>query len=187
MGSPVISDAYRIEQQRLHETTNYGTASIGFAPLVSNVCDKLEVRHLLDYGCGSQTNLLKHLKVNHPLKYQAYDPGVPKYSGRPAPAELVTCIDVLEHVEPEFLDNVLDDLEALTEAVAFITIHTGPASKTLSDGRNAHINQQPIEWWLPRLICRFELQSVEKVAECSYYFIGYARVHLETVNGDKLT
>lgn len=182
-----ISEAYRAEQEHLHETTEYGTASIGFAPVVSEICNKLEVMHLLDYGCGSRTNLLKHLKVDHKLKYQGYDPGVPRFSGHPAPAEMVCCIDVLEHVEPEFLDNVLDELESLTEAVIFATIHTGPANKVLSDGRNAHINQQPIEWWLPRLLCRFEIQSLQKVHEHSYYFIGYARIRLENVNGEKLS
>jgi uncharacterized membrane protein YkvA (DUF1232 family) len=36
-------------------------------------------------------------------------------------------------------------------------VYTGPAKKILSDGRNAHLIQEPIEWWLPRFGERFDL------------------------------
>ena len=79
--------------------------------MVSQIIERMQVDHLLDYGCGAQTNLAKHLKVNRKLMYQAYDPGVPRFSKPPVPAQMVTCIDVLEHIEPELIDNVLDDLK----------------------------------------------------------------------------
>ena len=69
-------------------------------------------------------------------KIQCYDPGVPEYADKPSPAEFVFCCDVLEHIEPEYLDDVLDHLEELTEKILFATVHTGPAGKILSDGRN---------------------------------------------------
>ena len=73
----------------------------------------------------------------------------------------MTCIDVLEHIEPDLLDNVLDDLMMLTDGYAFITVHTGPAVKTLSDGRNAHLIQKPARWWLPKLMNRFDLVTFQ--------------------------
>ena len=45
--------------------------------------------------------------------------------------------------------------------VGFFTIHTGKAGKTLSDGRNAHLIQQPAEWWLPKILERWTLQSFQ--------------------------
>lgn len=145
------------------------------------------MKHLLDYGCGANTNLLKHLKVGHKLTYQAYDAGVPKFSSDPVPAELVCCIDVLEHIEPELLDNVLDHLQRLTEVVLFATVHTGPAVKHLSDGRNAHLIQKPLSWWLPKFWERWNISTVQVTGEHAFYVIASAFPRaIENVNGEKI-
>ena len=96
------------------------------------------------------------------LDYRPYDPAFPDY-GEARSADLLCCIDVLEHIEPPFLDNVLDDLARLTVKVGMFSVHTGPAMKILSDGRNAHLIQQPSSWWLPRLCQRFEIEYLQKV------------------------
>ena len=49
------------------------------------------------------------------------------------------------------LDAVLADLNRVTKRCIFLTVATGPAVKVLDDGRNAHLIQQPMEWWLPKL------------------------------------
>jgi hypothetical protein len=184
----LISDEYRTQQEHLHETTDYGTMAQHYGPLVSQILEKLEVSHLLDYGCGRRMGLLKNLKPKGKLTYQGYDPGagVEELATAPIPAQMVCCIDVLEHIEPKYLDNVLDHLAELTEVVAFITVHTGPAMKTLDDGRNAHLTQQPIEWWLPKLWQRFDIQTVQKVGDHNYYGIFYAKPRLESPDGQKL-
>jgi hypothetical protein len=173
----LISDAYKAQQEKLHENEYYGTASIRYAPLVSQIVNTLGVRHLLDYGCA-KCKLFQNLKADHPMKLQAYDPAVPKYSSPPVPAEMVTCIDVLEHIEPDLIDDVLDDLERVTEVVLFATICTGPAMKVLEDGRNAHLIQEPIEWWLPKLWSRFDLHTVQVEAENHFHVILYAKPKL---------
>lgn len=186
LASPkLISEPYRAQQEQLHSTGDYGHASVFYAPLVSQMVNKLEITHLLDYGCGSLLNLYKNLRTDRKLTYQAYDPGVPDYSESPVPAELVACIDVLEHIEPEYLDAVLDDLVRVTETVLFCTIHTGPAMKTLTDGRNAHLTQQPMSWWLPKLWSRFDIQTVQRTDEHCFYVIAYANRRIELVNGGK--
>lgn len=184
----LISDSYKILQQQLHAKGTYGTASIGYSSLVTEIINKLEVTHLLDYGCGSQLNLYKHIKPKAKLTYQAYDPGTVEYSDPPVPAEMVCCIDVLEHIEPDYLEQVLDDLKRLTEVVLFCTIHTGPAGKKLSDGRNAHLTQQPMSWWLPKLWDRFDIQTVQVTNEHQFHVIAYAKPRsIEDVNGSKLS
>jgi hypothetical protein len=183
----LISEGYRAQQQHLHETSEYGTMAQHYGPLVTQIVDKLEVTHLLDYGCGRRMGLLKTLKAKAPLKYQGYDPGagLPELASLPIPAQMVCCIDVLEHIEPELLDNVLDHLCSLTEVVIFLSIHTGPAMKDLPDGRNAHLTQQPIEWWLPKL-ARWDIQTLQKVGDHNYYSILYAKPRLEAADGTKL-
>lgn len=152
----LISEQYRAEQTALHAKGNYGTASLQFGQLVSALVERTGSKTLLDYGCGSMRNLMKVLDCD--VQYLGYDPAVPEFSHK-APSDMVVSIDVLEHIEPELLDNVLDDLQSLTQGYAFFTVHTGPAKKILSDGRNAHLIQQPPAWWLPKFLQRWELQS----------------------------
>jgi hypothetical protein len=173
----LISPDYLQQQQKLHENDNYGVASLQYAPLVSEIVNRLEVQHLLDWGCG-KGRLFQNLKADHKMTLQAYDPAVERFASPPVPAEMVACIDVLEHIEPEFLDNVLDDLVRLTEAVAFLTVHTGPAVKVLADGRNAHLTQQPLEWWMPKIWDRFDIHTVQVTGEHAFYVIAYAKPKL---------
>ena len=154
--------------------------------MVSQIIERMGITHLLDYGCGANVNLSKHIKIKNKISYQAYDPGVPRFSKPAFPAQLVCCIDVLEHIEPDCLDDVLDDLCRVTEAVGFFTVYTGPAQKVLSDGRNAHLIQQPAEWWLPKLWSRFDLQSFQVTGENSFYVVCFAKPRIESVAGDKL-
>lgn len=151
----LLSEGYRAEQARLHSMGNYGTASLGYGPMVSQIVERSGAKTLLDYGCGSMRNLAKVLDCD--VVYEGYDPAVPAFAADPDAADLVVCIDVLEHIEPDCLDAVLDHLKAKTLGHVFLTIHTGPAVKTLSDGRNAHLIQQPPSWWLPRLMQRWSL------------------------------
>jgi len=134
----------------------------------------MEVDHLLDYGCGSNLSLSKNLKTDRPFKLQCYDPMVDEYSDSPIPAQMVACIDVIEHIESEYLDDVLDHLEELTDEVLVISIHTGPAGRTLDDGRNAHLIQQPMGWWLPKFDERFDIQSVQRVNPVQFYIIAFS-------------
>lgn len=143
-----------------------------YAPIIAEVIQRMEVSHLLDYGCGSQCNLAKHLKVPHRITYQAYDPCVPRYAKAPLPAQMVACVDVLEHIEPDCIDAVLDDLSRLTLECAFLSIDSAPAIKTLSDGRNAHLIQEDLRWWLPKLWSRFDIQTVQYVDEKAFFVIA---------------
>ncbi|MFN5178240.1 hypothetical protein [Limnohabitans sp.] len=156
-----ISENYRIMQQELHKNPNYGVASLAFSPLISEIIKTKKIKSLTDYGAGKQ-NLLKGLRkagIDN-IIYYPYDPAFPDY-GPPRKAELVTCIDVLEHIEPELLDNVLKELSELMHGVGFFSIHMGPAQKILSDGRNAHLIQQPVSWWLPKLCNYFEIKQLK--------------------------
>ena len=102
-----ITEEYRTLQKKLHENPNYGVASLHFAPIVADIIKDLNVESLSDYGAGKK-NLLKGLvDLGINLKvYLPYDPAFPEY-GEPKSADLVCCIDVLEHIEPDLIDNVL--------------------------------------------------------------------------------
>lgn len=170
----LISEEYRRMQQQLHENPDYGMASVGYAPLVAEVLQQVGMAELLDYGAG-KGRLGQTLRqyIQRTLTIHHYDPAVPEWSAPPAPCQFVACIDVLEHIEPHLLDNVLDDLKRVTAGVGVFTIHTGAAMKVLPDGRNAHLIQQPAEWWLPKIQERFELVTFNRMPQG--FWVGVER------------
>jgi hypothetical protein len=128
---------------------------------VKQVIDQSGARSLSDYGAG-KCNLQRALQElgKSNIEYFPYDPAFPEY-GAPKPADLVCCVDVLEHIELPFLDAVLLELSGITRRIGFFSIHCGPAVKHLPDGRNAHLIQQPSSWWLPRLCRYFEISHLQ--------------------------
>ena len=147
-------------QAKLHEDINYGVASVAYAPIVDEIIKNHNITNLLDYGAG-KCRLKDAIKST--VNYTPYEPSNELWSQTPEPNEFVTCIDVLEHIEPELLDNVLDDLKRVVDKYGLFTIHTGPAIKILPDGRNAHLIQQPLEWWNKHLSTRFTIVKQVKI------------------------
>lgn len=173
---PNISEVYRAQQIALHAARDdYGVASEKWAVAVSNIVNTFGIKSLIDYGCGKGRLLqaMKSIPLHHTLEVQLYDPAISKWSNLPTPAELVVCIDVAEHVEPEFTESFLDELARLAQRMVFITVHCGPAVKVLDDGRNAHLVQEPPAWWLPLLMRRFDLIEARRT-EGGFVFMGSA-------------
>lgn len=155
---PLISDSYRAQQEQLHKRADYGVASVEFAPFVMAYLVSNRISELLDYGCGkARLAAVLGERFGSNVVVHNYDPAIPEFSQPPQPCDTVVCIDVLEHIEPELLDNVLDNLARLAKKHFVCTVHTGPAAKVLSDGRNAHLIQKPADWWLEALMERFML------------------------------
>lgn len=157
-----ISPEYLEQQKQLHQNPNYGRASLQYASLVIQLADQSGAKSISDYGAG-KCNLQKKMKElgRSDFKYYPYDPAFPEY-GDPKAADLVCCIDVLEHVEPLYLKAVLQDLSRITIKVGLFTIDTGPAMKHLPDGRNAHLIQKPASWWLPQLCEHFDIAELAR-------------------------
>lgn len=166
----LISEQYRKEQEELHQNPNYGVASVEFAPLVTNLINSLSIEEMLDYGAG-KGRLGQSIKPDHKLLIDHYDPARPEWSDAPEPRQFVACIDVLEHIEPDFIDNVLDDLKRVTLQYGFFSIHTGAAKKVLSDGRNAHLIQEDFRWWLPKLWGRFDIHMMSHTTSGFYVLV----------------
>jgi hypothetical protein len=157
----------------MHRNPLYGVASLGYAPLVAKFIRETEVTAILDYGSGKGrlTGALKKAYPSWNGEVYQYDPAIPEFSRSPSPCRFVASIDVLEHIEPECLDAVLDDLQRVTFQWGFFTVHTGPAVKHLPDGRNAHLIQKGAAWWLPKLMERFELVEFKRVVNGFWVFV----------------
>ena len=95
----------------------------------------------------------------------------------------MACIDVLEHIEPELLDNVLDDLQRVVLHVGVFTVHTGAALKVLADGRNAHLIQRSPAWWLPKFMERFELVAFNRMPQG--FWVGVEARDTQAASGNR--
>lgn len=164
----LISDEYKRMNAEMHKTIpSYGANGHRHAGIVRQQAQDVGAREVLDYGCGKGT-LAETLPD---LVVVEYDPAIPGKDSAPPPAQVVYCGDVAEHVEPEFLDEFLDDLLRVTERRIILVVATRAAVKTLPDGRNAHLIQKPVEWWLPKIKSRFRMKSC-KASGGEFMFIG---------------
>ncbi len=144
----LISSNYRELNKQLHEErADYGTSGKRYVPVVERLMAKYATRDVLDYGCGKRT-----LEKALGFAISNYDPCIAGLDAPPAPHDIVVSTDVLEHIEPECLDEVLADIRRCTRRAAYLVIATRPAVKILPDGRNAHLILQPHEWWKERLL-----------------------------------
>lgn len=156
----MISKEYRTLIQQKHREQRWGEGGHLWAPYLAYRLDELKLPYrVLDYGCGRGT-----LKTSLPSSadVREYDPGIPGKDAAPAPAEVVICTDVLEHVEAEQLDSVLAHLARLVQRFGLFVICCRAAKEKLPDGRNAHLIVQPPLWWLAQLqrfFPRVELRS----------------------------
>ncbi len=152
-----ISAAYADLNAQLHRSNlAYGVGGAKHAPVVQKLSASLSSTSVLDYGCGKGM-LAKAL----PFPIWEYDPALPQKSESPRPADLVICTDVLEHIEPDHLGAVLADLRRVTRRLGYFVIHTGPAGKTLPDGRNTHLIQRGEAWWRKNLAKYFTVASIQ--------------------------
>lgn len=153
----LISPEYRELNRRLHhDNLAYGVGGGRLAPTVLNLLKTIGSQSVLDYGCGKG-----YLQKALPFPIWEYDPAVHGKDHAPRPADLVVCGDVLEHIEPDKLLFVLDDLRRCTKKVGYFIIHTGKSSKTLADGRNAHLIQEGRDWWEKRLRKFFQVGQIQ--------------------------
>jgi len=152
----LITEEYRrLNAQKHEESTQFGALGHQLADHVRDVARRIGAHTILDYGCGKRT-----LEKKLGYAINNYDPAIPGCDAAPDPADLVVCCDVLEHIEPECLDAVLDDLTRVTKNRLMLLIDTEKAKKHLSDGRNAHAIIQPAEWWILHLISRWNVLEI---------------------------
>jgi 2-polyprenyl-3-methyl-5-hydroxy-6-metoxy-1,4-benzoquinol methylase len=168
-----ISDAYRTLNKQLHdETPGYGAKADARAPDLVKLATKNGFKTILDYGCGKGALKPAVATMAPQLTVLEYDPAIEGKETLPTePVDMIAALDVMEHIEPEFLDSALQSMHALKPKCVFLLVSTRPATKTLADGRNAHLIVEKKEWWLPRLTAYFhQAHCVE--FPTSFLFIG---------------
>lgn len=155
-----FSPEYAQLQKQLHQGGSYGTSGFKHADRIQDLAKRMNTHSVLDFGCGQQT-----LQKAMPFPLTNYDPFIPGLDTDPAPHDLVVCSDVMEHIEPDCLDDVLAHIKSKTIQITFFDIAIRPARKVLADGRNAHLIIENPTWWLARLGKFFDPQSFQTYQE----------------------
>ena len=153
-----ISEEYKSLNTKLHsDSEEYGNRNTYLCdqlpPSISIIHKLFKCDSVLDYGCGKgmMVRSLRNKLAKYPITIQGYDPCVKEYEKMPEPANILISTDVLEHIEPDKVNDVLDHIGHLTQRSCYLVIDLLPAVKTLPDGRNAHIMLETSGWWLDKL------------------------------------
>jgi hypothetical protein len=171
--APTISAAYVEQNKLLHQSNpTYGVSVLGYLPIITETYKEFKAKSLLDYGCGKGM-----LAKNLDFPIWEYDPAVPGKEDAPRPADMVVCVDVLEHIEPDYLPAVLTDLARCTMCIGYFIIGTRAAGKTLPDGRNTHLIQQGLDWWTEKLGIYF---TIAKISEKDTKIIAWVTPRKQT-------
>ena len=155
---PYISDHWRAMNIRHHEKhPAWGSSSKNLVAPIDQIIRDNRFASVLDYGCGK--GFLKE-----GLGYgfiDEYDPAIVGKDSVPTGVyELVACLDVLEHVEPDCLDDVLQHLCDICSNTVFMTISTRMAHRQMPDGRNPHLIIENFQWWLARIAGVFDFHDL---------------------------
>lgn len=170
----LISEDYQKQLSTRHGQTQWGHTAEKYVDQIVKHAELLQENKLLDYGAG-RGGLKKALdrRWRGKFKVTEYEPGRPNTRQNNTPHNYVVSIDVLEHIEPEYIDNVLDDLKRCTLKGGYFTVSTRPAAAKLPDGRNAHLIVEPFSWWKAKLEARFEIveSSFDEKLQRGFFFV----------------
>jgi len=94
---------------------------------IYNFCKIYKTISILDYGCGFDYSYEKdgshQKKITANMNVTRYDPFVEEYSVHPSQAsDIVVCNNVLNAIEPDFFDEVMENIYNLTNKAVICNI-----------------------------------------------------------------
>lgn len=183
----MITDYYENQLKTLHanrsKNKKWGSTSArNFGDEVTKFLNsKVRVKSLLDFGSGQGSMKLwldEYLttKVRNNLEIFEYDPGIPGKDILPSKQfDLIISSDVLEHVEPEMIDETIAWMQSHSDRFLYHHIACDPAGITLPDGRNVHLITEDLKWWMKKFT-HSDWQWME-ARDCWQQKRGYFRRH----------
>lgn len=153
----------------IHKTKTYGNGSAKARRKIEPWVRVMKPQSLLDYGAG-QSKTADLLRCKTLVIRDRYDPAIPGIDTIPRQAyDIVTCTDVVEHLDLNEIDLVLKDIRRLSPH-AIIAADTRPASTILPNGENAHATVQPAQWWKEKIASVFGQAEMIEVTGTSAIF-----------------
>ena len=184
----MITDYYEDQLKTLHagraDYKKWGSTSArNFGDEITKFMNgKVRIKSVLDFGSGKGSMKLwldEHLmkKVRAAVEIYEYDPGLPGKDILPSRQfDLIISSDVLEHVEPEMIEETIAWMQSHSDRFLYHHIACDPAGITLPDGRNVHLITEGLDWWMDKFTDP-NWQFME-VRDCWQQKRGYFRHHI---------
>jgi hypothetical protein len=149
--------------KEIHRTSTFGATARNFALQIQFCIQELQPTKVLEYGCG-KSDLIETCGSEQ-ITWDRYDPAIPDFRSVPTDQyDFIVNTDVMEHIPPADVDDVLADIRRCGEKV-FFNISTRLAGKTLPDGTNAHCTVQSAEAWLEAIRKHFPESQIGYIDE----------------------
>ena len=142
------SKEYQDLLTEMHKTNRKWGAEFKSAPipqLLREAIEKYRPKTILDFGCGKGF-LSRKLQAEFPnISVTGWDPSHgTELEGN---YDMIVSTDVLEHVEPEYLDETIKDLYNRANIVQYHNIACYYATAILPNGMNAHLSVFAPDIW----------------------------------------
>jgi len=164
----LISKEYKEKIIHLHENSRWGYA---FGKKIPSMIYKYmalsQANSLLDYGSG-YGEFKKQMDNQYPnakFNIHEYEPGIIRKDEDPPTCDATICFDVLEHVEPNKIDNVLQHMYDKTNKWAYVIICTIPSNSTFPDGQNLHLLVREANWWLEKFKYEWDMFDINNTGK----------------------
>jgi len=165
----MISENLKKTYTDIHAKTAFGKRA-KIPPYLKTFIKDKSPDSILDFGCG-KGNLVKVLNDTYKdIAVHGYDPANPEFDKVVPNVDLIVSTDVLEHVEPEHIEDTIEML-SLKGKFYYHLISCAPAKLILPDGRNAHLIQEGPTWWRQK----FEKFGYEILQEDYKEFTKYSK------------
>lgn len=171
----LASEKYAAQLRELHaknESFGVGSVTAKHYPIIQKLLQKHSFGSVLDYGCG-KGHFIKFLRDSFPeVHVEGFDVASEEFSVLPnRKFDLIVCLDVMEHVEFGALSNVLGEIRDRCSKVFVCSVANYPASKKLSDGRNAHVTQMPFSVWFGMFSSFFRVDQFIRTGKAEGLFV----------------
>ena len=128
-----------------------GARNFGYL-LLNYLQRRKQIVSILDFGAG-HGSLGRYIKdhLARDVEWTEYDPGMPDIQELPeGQFDLITSSDVLEHLEPESVDETLAWMAAHSSNAQYHYISCSTSGRLLPDGRSVHLTVHPTDWWVDK-------------------------------------
>lgn len=155
----MIRDEYKAQLLQVREeqetvTKKWGSSgarNFGYH-LLNYLQRRKYITTVLDFGAG-HGSLGRYIKEHlaRSIDWTEYDPGMPDLQKIPeGQFDLITSSDVLEHLEPESVDETLAWMADHATRAQYHYISCSPSGRLLPDGRSVHLTVHPTDWWVEK-------------------------------------
>lgn len=159
----MITPEYQQKITHYHKGRVWGGAVKGKVFDIECTANDNGCRTILDFGCGF--GMLKE-KIGHKFDVTEYDAGIERKNKLPVGSyDMVVCVDVMEHVEPEFVDETIELLYQYATKVIYVSICCAPSLENFDDGENLHLTVRPPSWWMSlfeKRGCKFSYTGTDR-------------------------